>query len=95
MSVQDFPFKCHNASVEATASTVWCLPPEEVVDDRHMPFMVHDDQVRPFRCSVGDDRVRICGVLPKVLQSGRVVCAHTGPPGVGFCGPRVRCHPGR
>jgi len=55
MSVQDFPFKCHNAPAEATVSTLWCLPPEEVVDDRHMLTTVHDHHVRPFRCSVGDD----------------------------------------
>ncbi len=36
------PFKCHNASVDATASTLWCLPLEEVVDDRHMLTTVHD-----------------------------------------------------
>ena len=28
MCIQDFPFECHNASVEATASTICCLPPE-------------------------------------------------------------------
>jgi hypothetical protein len=28
MCIQDFPFECHNASVEATASPVGCLPPE-------------------------------------------------------------------
>jgi hypothetical protein len=66
MSVQDFPFKCHNVSVEATASTLWCLPPEEVVDDRHMLPAIHDHQVHPFRCSVGDVCVRICGVSLKV-----------------------------
>jgi hypothetical protein len=55
MSVQDFPFECYQASVEATAPPLRCLPPEEVVDDRHMVPTVHDHQVRPFRCSVGDD----------------------------------------
>jgi hypothetical protein len=46
MSVQDFPFECYNASVKATASPLWCLPPEEVVDDRQMITTVHDHQVR-------------------------------------------------
>ena len=27
MSVQDFPFECYQASVKATASPLWCLPP--------------------------------------------------------------------
>jgi hypothetical protein len=55
MSVQDFPFECYQASVEATASPLQCLPPEEVADDRQMVATVHDHQVHPFRCSVGDD----------------------------------------
>jgi len=55
VSIQDFPFECYQASVKATASPLRCLPPEEVVDDRHMLTMVHDHQVRPFRCYVGDD----------------------------------------
>jgi hypothetical protein len=55
MSVQDFPFKGYQASVEATASPLRCLPPEEVVDDRQVVATVHDHQERPFRCSVGDD----------------------------------------
>jgi len=33
MSVQDFPFERYQASIEATASPLRCLPPEEVVDD--------------------------------------------------------------
>jgi hypothetical protein len=66
MSVQDFPFECYQASVKATASPLRCLPPEEVVDDRQMVATVHDHQVRPFRCSVGDDWARIRGVSPKV-----------------------------
>jgi len=52
MSVQDFPFERYQASVEATASPLRCLPLEEVVDDRKMVAAVHDHQVRPFRCSV-------------------------------------------
>jgi hypothetical protein len=56
MSVQDFPFEGYQTSVEATASPLRCLPPEEVVDeDRQVVATVHDHQVRPFRCSVGDD----------------------------------------
>jgi hypothetical protein len=65
MSVQDFPFECYQASVEATTSPLRCLPPEEVVDDRQVVATVHYHQVRPCRCSVGDDRVRIRGVFPK------------------------------
>jgi len=55
MSIQDFPFERYQASVEATASPLRCLLPEEVVDDRKMGATVHDHQVRPFRCSVCDD----------------------------------------
>jgi hypothetical protein len=28
VAVQDFPFECYQASVEATAPPLWCLPPE-------------------------------------------------------------------
>jgi hypothetical protein len=55
MSVQDFPLEGYQASVEATASPLRCLPPEVVVDDQQVVATVHDHQVRPFRCSVGDD----------------------------------------
>jgi hypothetical protein len=66
MSVQDFPFERYQAFVKATASPLRCLPPEEVVDDRKMVTTIHDHQVRPFRCSVGDDWARSRGVSPKV-----------------------------
>jgi len=41
MSVQDFPFEHYQASIEATASPLQCLPLEEVADDqkRSPPFM--------------------------------------------------------
>ncbi len=87
MCIPDFSLKCHNVAVEATAPTVVCPPPMEVVEHQKMLVAIHDGQVRPLWGVLVDGCLQVCWFLPEGLHPGRVVGANAGPTWGSFGGP--------